>query len=330
MLCPFCLQDVTFEKKSVTGTAPAGVPRDVFTCPKDKMEVPTQYEREYLSYPPVVINAVGYRGHGKTVYLASLFHVLKRSTLPDHWPRFFTMGLAEEDLNTIYRNMNLFDKGELPDATPKNFPRPTMIRVEGVPGQRNCTWLCFDTGGECFEKPTQLVQYAGFVSRARSVLFLISLCDLPSPAQEMSRLLNVYVIGLQQLEGRTEDQDLVVVYTKADELSWDGEWGDLGEYLARGTVDRLARDSGYIGRLNWVSERLKQFTQKGLKASEFLNAARKNFKSVEFCLVSSLGAKPEGKRLSVCISPKRVLDPMLWVMEKSRPGWLQSLRRWFL
>jgi hypothetical protein len=113
--------------------------------------------QDYRKYPPVVVSAVGFRQHGKTVYLSTLFYALKKLDLPTHWPTFFTAGLNEDSLTTIYENVSLLEQGNLPDSTPKNFPRPTMMRVHGVPFQPNCTLLCYDTGGECFEKPTQLV-----------------------------------------------------------------------------------------------------------------------------------------------------------------------------
>ena len=83
------------------------------------------------------------------------------------------MGLNDDSLDTVYDNARMLDKGALPDSTPKNFPRPTMLRVEGMPMHRNSTLLCFDTGGECFERPTQLVQFAGFVKRAETGMLLV-------------------------------------------------------------------------------------------------------------------------------------------------------------
>jgi len=56
--------------------------------------------------------------------------------------------------------------------------------------------------------------------------------------------------------------------------------------------------------------------------------ADKHFKSVTFSMVSALGAQPHGQQLSAPIAPRRVLDPLFWVMEKSRPGWWWRWWRW--
>jgi hypothetical protein len=281
--------------------------------------VPALYAQDYRQYPPVVTSAIGFRQHGKTVYFASLFYTLKKLSLARDWPDFFTMGLDEDSLDTVYGNAHLLEGGALPDSTPKNFPRPTMIRAEGMPMQPNSTLLFFDTGGECFEKPTQLVQFAGFVRRAKAVMLLISVADLPDVRAGMQQLLNTYVVGLRELGGRSEDQHLIVVFTKADQLAgrFKGRWAALRTYLIQGSVNDLARHEGYMERMRQVSDLLFDFSEQELHAHEFINAAQANFKSISFSIISALGTEPEGAQLSVQIVPRRILDPLLWVMEKT-------------
>jgi hypothetical protein len=280
----------------------------------------------------VIVSAVGFRGHGKTIQFASLFHMLKEGSLARQWDGFYTQGLDEDDLNTIYMNVEMLRQGILPEASPKNFPRPTMIRITGMPGQPNCTWLCYDTGGECFEKPRQLVQYANFVRCANTVMFLVCTTGMHRPSVEMFRLMNTYLSGMGELGGRTKNQHLIVVFTKADELTaeFKGEWSDLRNYLSKDAVEAPRDFARYVRQMTRISARLKSYTREFYGASEFMNAARRNFKSLEFCAVSALGAKPldDNKRLGVHVSPKRILDPMLWLMLKSKPAWRGIWQRW--
>ncbi len=326
MLCSFCLSDVRFKKEKTSGNLAS-----IYLCPTCNEQAPALYSQDYRKYPPVVISAVGFRQHGKTVYFASLFYTLKKLTLARDWPEFFTMGLNEDSLDTVYGNARMLDAGALPDSTPKNFPRPTMIRAEGIPMQPDCTLLFFDTGGECFEKPTQLVQFAGFVRRAKAALLLISIPDLEDPRAGMQKLLNTYVVGMGELGAKTKDQHLIVVYTKADQLvsRLTGRWKSLYTYLVQGSVDDLAQHNGYIERMEDVSDQLYDFTEEELQAHEFLNAAEANFKSVNFSIISALGTEPQGAKLSVRIVPRRILDPILWIMEKSFSGPERLLRRWW-
>jgi hypothetical protein len=326
MLCPFCLADVKFKRQKI-----AANPAAIYLCPTCNEQTPALYAQDYHQYPPAIISAIGFRQHGKTVYFASLFYTLKKLTLARDWPNFFTMGLDEESLDTVYTNAKMLAEGALPDSTPKNFPRPTLIRAEGVPMQPNCTMLFFDTGGECFEKPRQLVQFAGFVRQAKAAMLLISIPDLADPSAEMHKLLNTYVVGMRELGGRTEEQNLIIVYTKADQLAarFTSQWKELRAYLVEGSVEALAQPDSYLERMGHISNRLRDFTEQELCADEFMNAAQAHFKSVNFSIISALGAGTQSARLEVAIVPRRILDPLLWIMELSfnKPFWRKWWRR---
>ncbi|MCS7254569.1 MAG: hypothetical protein RMK18_11690 [Armatimonadota bacterium] len=320
MLCPFCLEDVRFKKTRQSSKVS-------YACPVCNEHVPILYVQEYEQYPPVVVNAIGFRGHGKTVYFATLFYVLSKQRLGKHWNKFFTMCLNEESLDTVRMNVRMLEEGILPESTPKNFPRPTIVRLQNVPTYPDCTLLFYDTSGEAFEKASQLVQFASFVKRARTVVFLLSITELDDIPTKMRDLLNIYIIGIGDLGGQTHNQHLLVVYTKADKMeSYLTEYPDLRDYLKQGTVDGLANMKGYIQRMRKVSDCLKEFTRNTLQAEEFLNAAQEYFKSVSFCIVSALGASPTENKLSVEITPKRVLDPLFWLMERSLPWWQRLWR----
>ncbi len=326
MLCPFCLDKVRFKKKKSGGNHAS-----IYLCPECNEQVPALYSQDYRQYPPVVISATGFRQHGKTVYFATLFYTLKKLTLARDWPDFFTMGLNEDSLDTVYSNARMLEDGALPDSTPKNFPRPTMLRAEGVPMHPDCTLLFFDTGGESFEKPTQLVQFAGFVRRAEAALLLVSVPDMADPAAEMQKLISTYVVGMRDLGAYTKEQHLIVVFTKADQLVLRllPRWQDIHTYLLEGAVDDLAQTRHYMERMEQVSERLNEFSGQELHAYEFVNTAESNFKSVSYSIISALGTQPDGARLSIAIVPRRILDPVLWVMQKSFSAPERFIRRWW-
>jgi hypothetical protein len=320
MLCPFCLADVRFRP----GPAPGRL-APIYLCPACREQAPALYVQGYRHAPPVVTSAVGFRQHGKTVYFAALFYALKKLGLPHIWSTFYTMALNEDSLDTVYENVRMLEEGVLPNSTPKNFPRPTMLRVEDVPLLRRQDWtlLFYDTSGESFERPTQLVQFASFVRRARTAMLLISLTDLTDPAREMQRLLNTYVVGMGELGSDTRGQHLVVVYTKADRLParvplWAQRWGDLHDYLLGSSIESLGRPRGYLRRLEHVSTRLGEFTDQELQAHEFSNAARAQFRSVSFAIVSALGAEPEEGRMAVQVVSRRILDPLLLTMRNAQ------------
>jgi hypothetical protein len=312
MLCPFCLADVQF------------ILEEGYFCPDCNEQAPAMYIRGYDKYPPLVVSAVGLRGHGKTVYFASLFYILKESPLSAFWqPDFFALSLSDHDLETVHNNARMLKDGKLPGSTPMNFPRPTMLRVAGIPmwqERRNCTLVFYDTSGEAFERANELVKYARFAQRAEMVMLLTSLSDMQDPPHEMRTLLNTYIIGIEDLGGSTRNQDLMVVYTKADEMVdrlSSPPWSDVRAYLADGSVSSLAHVGGYRRRMYEISSLLYDFTRVELKADEFVNLAQTNFRGVGFSIVSALGSAPEDGRMPVEVDPLRVLDPVIWMIARS-------------
>jgi hypothetical protein len=282
------------------------------------------YVRGYEKYPPLVVSAVGLRGHGKTVYFASLFYVLKESPLSAFWqPDFFALSLSDSDLKTVHSNAKMLKDGKLPGSTPMNFPRPTMLRVAGIPmwqKQRDCTLVFYDTSGEAYERASELVKYARFAQQAEMVMLLVSLSDMQDPPRDMRTLLNTYIIGIEDLGGSTRHQDLMVIYTKADEMTKrlsSPPWGSVRTYLDEGSVDSLAQVKGYHRRMYDISNLLYDFTRMELKADEFVNLAQTNFRGVGFSIVSALGAAPEDGHMSSEVDPLRVLDPVIWMIARS-------------
>jgi hypothetical protein len=325
MLCPFCLAQVKqFTKNANTG----------FTCPECKESVPALYLHGYSQYPAVVLSSVGFRGHGKTVYLAALFYVLSHHELSPHWPGFYKTAIGDHALQILDANREILIEGKLPDSTAQNFPKPTLVQVKGIPTGKGATLLCYDAAGESFEKATRMVTYTKFLVRSTTVLFLLSIPDLEREgadvAQEMERLLTVYRNGIAELGGNTRLQRLVVVYTKADEWTalFHDQYSELRDYLQAGTFDGLADYPPYKRSLFAISEQLRTLTAEHLQAQAFLNNAKDNFASVGFCVVSALGASPKDQQLQTSIAPRRVLDPLLWVLDKDLSGTQQKWRPW--
>lgn len=320
MFCPFCLSN------GIKLGAGAGPER--YRCPKCSELIPPRYVTESGRSTPVMISVVGFRGHGKTVYCASLFHLLRHGGLGQVWPGFFTVALNEESLDIVTANAEMLERGALPPSTVKNFPRPTILQIHGVPGYPPRTLLFYDTGGEVFERAAQMVRYAGFVARARAVVFLFSIRDEEHPGLELHRLLNTYMIGLSEIGGTPKRQKLVVVFTQADRwLPLLERYPDLHQYLVAGSVTTSNNGAPTQPGLEHMSQRIRQFALETLNAHDFVHAAESFFRGAVYCAVSALGTAPRGGRIQTRITPKRVLDPLFWLLEDSLTSWDKLLRR---
>ncbi|MBK9233438.1 MAG: hypothetical protein IPO15_21990 [Anaerolineae bacterium] len=203
MLCPYCLQNAFAANCS--------------NCEKD---LPPLYLKRHggPSGNPAILSAVGFSGHGKTVYLAALLHTMGRH-LTSVWPRFYRQALDMDSVRTVQANLAMLQRGELPPSTRRNFPLPSLHLLAEIPQYNSRHLIIYDPPGEAFNSDEGIETYAHFVQRARVVLFLVSLVDLDEPkASDLHRLLEIYVLGMAKMKAQTRHQHLIVAYTKADRL----------------------------------------------------------------------------------------------------------------
>jgi hypothetical protein len=305
MLCPYCLQN-TSDRES--------------TCKNCKEPLPPMYVQRHgaFSRSPAILSAVGFSGHGKTVYLAAMLHELEKS-LTRVWPRFYRQALDIDSVKNVQANLALLRKGDLPESTRRNFPRPSVHALIDMPYIGSRDLLIYDPPGEAFNSDEGMERYAHFVQRSRVVLFLVSLIDLEEPkADDLFRLLNTYALGMAKMKAKTRDQHLIVAYTKADQLkALLGTHPIALQHLNSADYAPLADPRKYLAQLRAVSQDLETLTEQDLAARNFINLTRKDFKSAAYCAVTALGQAPEGGHLAAGIMPRRVIDPLLWVLDKS-------------
>ncbi|MBN1891078.1 MAG: hypothetical protein JW850_23985 [Thermoflexales bacterium] len=325
--CPSCLADIQEAELGDNG----------YTCPRPTCQrpIPPSYVADYRQHPPVIVSAVGLRGHGKTVYFASLFRALYLMT--ERWPEFYHTPLDDAAMLRVKEEAERLEQGELPAPTPfnpNNPPDPVLVRVSGIPLYSGCTLLFYDASGESFTADMgKLGSYVPFLQQARTVMFLVSAPDLsPQPAQAMKELLSRYIGGMRHQRVNTRQQQLAVVYTKADQMDFTASrWQALDTYLRQGLGDGLEDPESYRQKMVWASDQLREYTRQQLKAYQFLAMAGGNFERVTFSVISALGTQPEtrenGQQSVIEISPVpcRIMDPLLWIVENARPAWRQGL-----
>jgi len=311
MLCPFCLKENTISKIEEGG-------RSYYVCSEHpEPKIPIIYG-ENDKIPRDVISAIGFRGHGKSAYFASLFSSL--DSLARIWPNFSTFPIDEKSLDTVHDNVKLLKGGKLPSATPMNFPIPTIVQFSDMPKFKDRFLIFYDTSGESFERATRLVNNANFVKRSQTAIFFMSLQDIDYDSIEMSRLLSVYIMGLKELGGNPKEQNLLVVLTKGDLLAPKLEsHKKIWDYLVNGDVEntQYSNIKLQISDMREISQLLKDFLKNDIGATNFIALGEKNFRSVEICIISALGAAPKGDQLDISATPKRIFDPILWVMNNS-------------
>ena len=292
--------------------------------------IPRLYVDEYKKYPPVVVSVIGHRAHGKTVALSTLYYTLARMNMGQYWPDFYLFPINDASLEVVFENAKSLDAGKLPPPNPKIFPQPTLLQVNSIPivDKGKATLLFYDTAGEAFLRTQDIGRYAGFVRRAKTVLFLVSIPQLRSaedsssnPGGELERLLYSYIQGMADMNADTRDQHLIIVYTCADALLPELDyWPTIKQYILEDDWSRLTNPTEYVAQMYSVSDQLEKFTYDVLHAQQFMSLAKSRFESINFSIVSALGAAPdESGQLAIKIKPRRILDPLFWTLERALP-----------
>jgi len=318
--CPYCLNEIN-EVLQGRGAA------SVYLC-KSK-ECGVEIHRDFVeakNLPRISVGMVGFSGHGKTVFITSLFYLLKH--MCGIWDNYYYLTMDDYTLKVISTHVPMFEEdSKLPDSTPENFPSPALIRFHKVPGFGDSFLSIYDTAGEVFESPEKISDHGRFVAYSEFVLFNISIDDCGRNwPDRLHKLLDTYV---QAVYGRLrvelkKKQHLIVVLTKADALLQTDKAKMFSEtlchYINNGSFKSyttLERDLN-LRRLRRTSMAVREWL-KEKKCGGFIAAAQDNFKSVEYTVVSSTGAAPIGNMLATKLNPedpKRVLDPFLWIQEK--------------
>ena len=322
MLCPFCL-----EKKSLN-TTKAGC-----FCGNCREEI----HGEYIKYirrrriPQTIISAVGFRGHGKTVFFHSYFYALKETITREYWEDVYFQALDKNSLVKLWEGIDNLAKGILPEATPAVFARPTILKFSGLPDFGDRVMVFYDTSGEVFADPDTIPVNARFLARSPVILFLVSISDLMKEKTSdtwqdgLAHLLNAYIIGVTHasLRGNPRKQDLVVVLTKGDEIL-DMIDPSVSTYLETGPIRCYSENlEHYTDNMEFISMDIRNWLREN-NCQLFLNTADDTFKNVRFTIVSSLGTKPVSDvRMIMPDDPKRIFDPILWMMrlQSIQPKW---------
>lgn len=320
MRCPFCLNDVVsfLEEKDASG-------RPVLVCPDATCReagVPLLYVQEYDQYHSIPFSIVGLRGHGKSVFVSSLFHEFER--LGERWPGFYSGPLDEESMREIRQRLVDLAGGKLPEATRSVFPRAHVMRLDSIPRVGGCHLMMFDTSGEAFRDVNGIMAYGRYVRRSPSVVWLISLEDLNAP-EELNDFLTVYLQALAEMSAQPSKQELVVVLTKGDLLLKSEKLPPLPEsaqqFLLEHELD--PRGDSWL-RLETVSDDLREFLARS-GYHQFVNRAVKAFAAVRFSVISAQGTADSGGSLEVGLMPRGVLAPLFWLWRSlAPPVWVDT------
>ncbi|MFN8258276.1 MAG: hypothetical protein U0W24_21485 [Bacteroidales bacterium] len=316
MKCPYCFKTVKLRIQDRGKT-------HQYYCSECESEIHRAYV-DYPGTPSTRIGMVGFTGHGKTVYITSLFYQLQ--SLDSFWENYYFETLDDYTHDIMFEKVLELKRGRLFSGTPINFPEPAFIRFNNMPYFDDQIVSMYDIGGGVFDNPELMTQKGKYLAHSDTVFFIMSLVESDVADDwnlKTMKLLDRYIHVVYSRFGAnlSKKQNLVFVFTKSDELmKLENEkkpTPDLVDYFNRGTIEQYGMIYDYtFERIKHNSNNIENWLRSN-NCNGFINLAQNHFRTVGFVLVSALGVAPVDNKLTGELSPnlpKCVIDPFLWAL----------------
>jgi hypothetical protein len=313
MVCPFCLATVS-------------VPGGLMTCPSCAHELPRMYLQESTKARNVFVPVIGRAGAGKTTFISAAMHDLGR--LSAVLPGFVSIPATASTLDYQRQTREEMSRGVLPDPTPVGATTPMILLLKGLPRWENIALTMYDSAGEVFED-FQFKENIPLLIRSSTAILVCSMADMErSHDMTVDELLLSYVNTLRAFgsDPEKERRRIVVALTKAD-LIVNRLPTRLAEYVtnpktqptATGVLDTEDGLNRYFETMVGVSQDIEEWFSHQRGGKSLINLARSQNIELRFAICSALGGAPtEEGQLTAQVQPRRILDPLMWLLESRR------------
>jgi len=308
-------------------------------CDEVKKEIPI----EFLSMKSLPIALLGAKASGKSNYIGVLINeIRKKMASPFNCSLSMTSSPeSKQAYNDLYyrplyedgRTVNATDLGEIP---PLMFPLRFMDAKNKIVSMAALTF--YDTAGENLNDKSVMHKFNRYITNARGIILLLDPLQVPNirknlinngfnmlPEQntEIYDVLSIIIDvirGVKNIKGQIQIP-LALVFTKIDVLEQynilpaDSCLKEESEHIKRGAFIKPDFENTNIQMQdlidNWLDDDLMSYI--------------KQFKQHSFFGVSSLGGNPNGTKIdSKGIRPRRVLDPLLWLLSEN--GYIKTFK----
>ncbi len=300
-------------------------------CSVVNKEIPS----DFLNGQNFSVALLGAKASGKSNYIGVLVNEIKKKMTSSF---NCTLSLAASEESKEYYDDHyykpLFKHGRVVDATSQDDIPPLIFPLRFMDSKNRITKVAalsfYDTAGENLDSTDQMLITNQYISNANGIILLLDPLQVPSirkklegkiplPAQNtdvvevLSRIVQ-NIRDVKNIKG-TIKTPLALAFTKIDALEEfdvlkeDSCLRDESEHLKRGVFVKTDFESVNIEMQdlleNWLDAELVQ--------------QMKNFEKFAFFGVSSLGGVPNGTKLANdSIKPRRVLDPLLWLLAENK------------
>jgi hypothetical protein len=304
-------------------------------CPHCHMELPAEFGR----FPMMVFAMIGAKNTGKSHYLAVLIEQIKKNIGPDLDVLLVPLNDdTRERFDRDFRSI-IYEKKQIITATRRSADTGTKKPLaysltfssrdrRGTPVTEKVMYLSFfDTSGEDMVADTAMESYTRYIAHADGVILLFDplqlpyiraslppgtpLTDDPNPAmmmQVVERTIRL-IRGSNRLSAvQKVETPIAVAFSKFDaveEMLADSQLQVLNPSVHRSGFNL----ADHRGVQNEVRSLLDQWDCKDL-----VQLVESQFKHHAYFGVSSLGCNPPHGGSIPRVIPRRVEDPLLWLL----------------
>lgn len=288
------------------------------------------------------IALVGAKASGKSNYIAVLIdEIRRRMTQP--FQCSLNVACSEESkryydnyyYNPLYKHKRVVEATDAGEIPPLIFPLSFMDSRNRIKEMAALTF--YDTAGENLDSDDAMLVFNRYIPNAKGIILLLDPLQVPSIRKQLqgkvplppentdtAEILSRIVNNIRDVKKAKKNIDipLALVFTKMDALEMHGLLPagsclrDESEHLTRGGFVLSDFENTNIEMTalleNWMDGELSQML--------------KNFSKYSIFGLSALGGVPNGTKLSTDeIKPKRVLDPLLWILAEN--GYVKTLKK---
>lgn len=313
-------------------------------CEDIKKEIPM----EFLSMKSLPIALLGAKASGKSNYIGVLINEIRKKMIsPFNCSLSMTCSQeSKQAYNDLYYRP-LYESGYTVMATDAGVEVPPLIFplkfMDAKDRIVNMTALTFyDTAGENLDDKNVMHTFNRYIRNARGIILLLDPLQIPKIRNELSAngftplppqnteiydVLDTIINVIQSVQKNIKDKieiPLALVFTKTDVLE---------QYNVLPEDSCLREESEHIKRGAFVAS---DFENTNIQMQDLIEhwldsdlvGHIKQFKQYSFFGVSSLGGNPTdgGRKIdSSGIRPRRVLDPLLWLLAEN--GYINTLKK---
>lgn len=301
-------------------------------CDIVKREIPTGF----LSWTSLPIALIGAKASGKSNYIAVLIEEI-RKRMSESFNCTLDISCSEESKQYYddYYYSPLFRNGTVVDATDSGTIIPPMIFPLRFMDEKNrvknvATLTFYDTAGENFDSADEMDIYNRYIPNAKGIILLLDPLQVPSirkqlqgkmalpeintdVAEILSRIIQ-NIRDVKNVKGAIKIP-LALAFTKMDALE---QFGLLPPDSCLREESEHMKQGGFV---------LSDFENTNIEMRDLLEnwlddeviQMMKQFSKYSIFGLSALGGIPNGRKISgEEIHPKRVLDPLLWLLAEHK------------